>query len=156
MVRVRKAEITDAKRIAQITADAFVQYIKVAGIKDTPALHEGEEQVIEDIKSKDVYVAHIEDEIVGSVRIHKLDEDTVYLSRFGVSMDHQNLGIGKLLMNYLDAILTQKRVKHIVLHTASKATPLMKFYYNRGFYVDDVSKEKGYIRVLLKKDLQLM
>lgn len=153
MVRVRKAEISDAKAIADITAEAFLQYIKVAGIKDTPALHEDENTVIEDIKNKDVYVAHIEDEIVGSARIHYLDEETVYLSRFGVSMKHQNLGIGKLLMNYLDVVLAQKKVKHIVLHTASKATPLMKFYYNRGFYVDDVSKEKGYIRVLLKKDL---
>ncbi len=155
MVRVRKAEISDAEAIAKITGEAFLQYIKVAGIKDTPALHEGIDTVIEDIKTKDVYVAHIEDEIVGSVRIHKISDDTVYLSRFGVSMNHQNLGIGKLLMNYLDAILPQKKIKHIELHTASKATPLMKFYYNRGFYVDDVSKEKGYIRVVLKKDLLL-
>lgn len=153
MVRVRKAEISDAKRIVEITSEAFLQYIKAAGIKDTPALHENEEQVIEDIKNKDVYVAVVEDEIVGSVRIHKLDEDTVYLSRFGVSMEHRNLGIGKLLMNYLDAVLMQKKVKHIVLHTASKATHLIKFYYNRGFYVDEVSKDKGYIRALLKKDL---
>lgn len=153
MIRVRKAQTEDAKRIAEITGEAFLQYIKVAGIKDTPALHENEEDVIEDIKTKDVYVAVVEEEIVGSVRIQKLDEDSVYLSRFGVSMAHQNLGIGKLLMNYLDAVLSQQKVKHIVLHTASKATPLMKFYYNRGFYVDDVSKEKGYIRVLLKKDL---
>ena len=156
MIRVRKAEISDAKAIADITKDAFLQYIKVAGIKDTPALHEDEETVIDDINNKEVYVAHIEDEIVGSARIHYLSEDTVYLSRFGVSLKHQNLGIGKLLMNYLDIVLSQKKVKHIVLHTASKATPLMKFYYNRGFYVDDVSKEKGYIRVLLKKDLWQM
>ncbi len=153
MVRVRKAELSDAKRIVEITSEAFLQYIKAAGIKDTPALHEKEEQVIEDIKNKDVYVAVVEEEIVGSVRIHKLDEDTVYLSRFGVSMEHRNLGIGKLLMNYIDAVLMQKKVKHIVLHTASKATHLIKFYYNRGFYVDEVSKDKGYIRALLKKDL---
>ena len=153
MVRIRKAEPDDAKRIAEITGEAFLHYIKVAGIKDTPALHEGEKEVLDDIKNKDIYVALVEDEIVGSVRIHKLDEDSVYLSRFGVSMAHQNLGIGKLLMNYLDAVLMQQKVKHIVLHTASKATPLIKFYYNRGFYVDDVSKEKGYIRVQMQKDL---
>jgi len=153
MVRIRKAEPDDVKRIVEITTEAFQQYIKAAGIKDTPALHEGEEQVLEDIKNKDVYVALVDDVIVGSVRIHKLDEDSVYLSRFGVSMEHRNLGIGKLLMNYLDAVLMQKKVKHIVLHTASKASHLIKFYYNRGFYVDDVSKEKGYIRVQLQKDL---
>jgi len=153
MVRIRKAEPDDVKRIVEITTEAFQQYIKAAGIKDTPALHEGEEQVLEDIKNKDVYVALVDDVIVGSVRIHKLDEDSVYLSRFGVSMEHRNLGIGKLLMNYLDAVLMQRKVKHIVLHTASKASHLIKFYYNRGFYVDDVSKEKGYIRVQLQKDL---
>lgn len=153
MFEVRRANISDVDSIAEITADAFAKYIKLAGISDTPALHETKEQIIKDIETKLVYVAYIRNQVVGSVRIEILDENTAYLSRFGVSMKYQNLGIGKSMMNALDMEMAEMKIKEIQLHTASKATPLMRFYYNRGFYVDEVSKDKGYIRVLMKKDV---
>ncbi len=153
MFEVRRANLSDVDSIAEITADAFKKYIKLAGIEDTPALHETKEQIIKDIETKMVYVAYIKNQVVGSVRIELLDENTAYLSRFGVSMKYQNLGIGKSMMNALDMDLAELNVKEIFLHTASKAAPLVRFYYNRGFYVDEVSKDKGYIRVLMKKDV---
>ena len=100
-----------------------------------------------------VYVAYIRNQVVGSVRIEILDENTAYLSRFGVSMKYQNLGIGKSMMNALDMDLAELGIKEIILHTASKATSLVRFYYNRGFYVDEVSKDKGYIRILMRKQV---
>lgn len=153
MFEVRRANLSDVDSIQEITADAFKKYIALAGIDDTPALHETKEQIIEDIKNKIVYVAYIRNQVVGSVRIEILDENTAYLSRFGVSMKYQNLGIGKSMMNALDMELAEMNIKEVILHTASKATPLMRFYYNRGFYVDEVSKDKGYIRVLMRKDV---
>lgn len=153
MFEVRRANLSDVDSIAEITNEAFLKYIDLAGIEDTPALHETKEQIIKDIETKIVYVAYIRDQVVGSVRIELLDKDTAYLSRFGVSMKYQNLGIGKSMMNALDMELAEMNVKQVFLHTASKATSLVRFYYNRGFYVDEVSKDKGYIRVLMKKDV---
>ncbi len=153
MFEVRRANLSDVDSIAEITADAFQKYIKLAGIEDTPALHETKEQIIKDIETKMVYVAYIRNQVVGSVRIEILDENTAYLSRFGVSMKYQNLGIGKSMMNALDMDLAEMNIKEILLHTASKATSLVRFYYNRGFYVDEVSKDKGYIRLLMRKEV---
>ncbi len=153
MFEVRRANLSDVDSIAEITGDAFKKYIKLAGIEDTPALHETKEQIISDIKNKMVYVAYIKNQVVGSVRIEILDDKTAYLSRFGVSMKYQNLGIGKSMMNALDMDLAELNIKEVRLHTASKATSLVRFYYNRGFYVDDVSKDKGYIRLLMKKEI---
>lgn len=153
MFEVRRANLSDVDSIAEITADAFQKYIKLAGITDTPALHETKEQIIKDIETKMVYVAYIKNQVVGSVRIEILDENTAYLSRFGVSMKYQNLGIGKSMMNALDMELAEMNIKEVLLHTASRATSLVRFYYNRGFYVDEVSKDKGYIRVLMKKEV---
>ena len=154
MFEVRRANLSDVKSIAEITADAFVKYIKLAGIEDTPALHETEEQIIKDIETKMVYVAYIRNQVVGSVRIEILDAETAYLSRFGVSMKYQNLGIGKSIMNAIDMDLAEMKIKKVLLHTASKASPLVRFYYHRGFYVEDVSKEKGYARLLMQKDIK--
>lgn len=154
MFEVRRANLTDVDSIAEITGDAFLKYIKLAGISDTPALHETKEQIIKDIETKMVYVAYIKNQVVGSVRIEILDEKTAYLSRFGVSMKYQNMGIGKSMMNAIDMDLAEMNIKEVHLHTASKATSLVRFYYNRGFYVDEVTKDKGYIRLLMKKDVK--
>lgn len=153
MFEVRRATLDDVDSIAKITNEAFQKYIKIAGITDTDALHETKEQIIEDINTKIVYVAYIKDKVVGSMRIELLDSETAYLSRFGVNMEFQNLGIGKSMMNSLDMELAELNVKRVMLHTASKATSLVRFYYNRGFYIDSTTKDRGYIRALLIKDL---
>lgn len=153
MFEVRRATLDDVDSIVKITQEAFEKYIKLADIQDTPALHETREQVIKDIDSKIVYVAYIKDQVVGSMRIELIDKETAYLSRFGVNTEFQNLGIGKSMMNSLDMELAELKVKRVMLHTASKATSLVRFYYNRGFYIDSTTKDKGYIRALLIKDL---
>lgn len=153
MFQVRRATMDDVDSIVKITQDAFNKYIKLAGIADTAALHETREQVIHDIETKIVYVAYIKEHVVGSVRIELLDDETAYLSRFGVNTEFQNLGIGKSLMNSLDMEMKDMNIKRIILHTASKATSLVRFYYNRGFYIDSTTKDKGYIRALLIKEL---
>ena len=153
MFEVRRATLEDVESIEKITKKAFQDYIKLAGIGDTAALHETKEQIIEDIKTKLVYVAYFKNQVVGSVRIEILDNNEAYLSRFGVNTEFQNIGIGKSMMNALDADLKELHVKRVILHTASKATSLVRFYYNRGFYVDSTTKDKGYIRAMLVKDL---
>ncbi len=153
MFEVRRATLADVDSIAEITRDAFEKYIKMAGIENTPALTETKEDIINDINNKIVYVAFIKNEVVGSMRIELLDKDTAYFSRFGVNTKFQNLGIGKSMMNSLDMELAELKVKRVMLHTASKASPLVRFYYNRGFYIDSTTKDKGYIRALMIKDL---
>ncbi len=153
MFEVRRATLADVDSIAKITQKAFEDYIKLAGISDTAALHETKEQIIEDIHQKIVYVAYFKHQVVGSVRIELLGNGDAYLSRFGVNTEFQNMGIGKSMMNSLDMELRELNVKRVMLHTASKATSLVRFYYNRGFYIDSTTKDKGYIRALLVKEL---
>ncbi len=154
MFSVRKATKDDIDGILKITKEAFLNYIKIAGIEDTAALHETREQVEADIENKSVYVAYINDVIVGSLRLERINEDTAYLSRFAVSNEFQNRGIGKSIMSIFDEEMKQAGIKHVVLHTASQAFPLMRFYYGRGFYVHSTTRCKGYIRALMCKDYE--
>lgn len=152
MFSVRKATLEDTDSIMQITRSAFLKYIELADIKDTAALHETREEVENDILDKLVYVAYIDDVVVGSLRVERINDDTAYLSRFGVSEDYQNCGIGKSMMGVFDMEMKKMGIKRVVLHTASKASPLIRFYYGRGFYVHSTTFCKGYIRALLCKD----
>ncbi|MDO4562499.1 MAG: GNAT family N-acetyltransferase [Clostridia bacterium] len=149
---VRHAVEADASAIAQITRDAFGRYCAMADLSTCDALCETPEDIIRDIKEKIVLVAYIDDEVVGSVRVTVNEaEKTAYLSRFGVSMKYQNLGIGKALINMVDITMRSIGVREISLHTASKASGLVRFYYGRGYYIDSTDKSRGYIRALLVK-----
>lgn len=152
---VRRASMTDAEAIKQITSEAFEKYCEMAGLDTIAALNETIEDIYKDIEEKIVLVAYIDDEVVGSVRVG-IDEETkeAYLSRFGVSTRYQNLGIGKALMNMVDITMRHNKVKKICLHTASKVFTLVRFYYGRGFYIDSTTKDKGYVRALLVKDYE--
>lgn len=150
---VRRATTADIQGILSVTKEAFIKYAQMAGLPTVDALDEKYEQVKYDVENKYVYVAIYHGKVVGSVRI---DVDhankTGYLSRFGVSLEHQNLGIGKALMNLVDDEMISVGLKHLYLHTASTVSSLIIFYYGRGFYIESTSDKKGYIRALLVKN----
>lgn len=153
--QVRLANHDDIPDIMSITREAFVKYRELAGIETTPALSETYEDVANDLDNKVVLIAFSNGDPVGSVRLEINKEDkSAYLSRFGVKLTSQNNGIGKSIMNIVDKIMIEEGIKHLSLHTASKITSLVRFYYGRGFYVDAIDKEKGYVRAKLVKDYE--
>ena len=151
---VRHATTAEVPAIMKITQEAFANYCALAGIDPTKitATSETAECVARDIETKEVYVAFIDDVPVGSVRVEILDDNRARLSRFGVRTDHQNHGIGKILMNVVDNSMRQKGIKILELYTAAKFQLLVRFYYGRGFYIEEVSNDRGYARAKLVKE----
>jgi hypothetical protein len=43
---------------------------------------------------------------------------------------------------------SKANVREIHLHSASRMTRLVRFYYGQGFYIRSVSEERGYLRAL--------
>lgn len=154
MFEVSFAEQEDAAAILAITKESFEEYRKSVGVDTVDALTETVEDVKKAIREQLVLVAHIEDDVVGSLRLKIIDSETAYLSRFGVKLSCQNLGIGKSLVNMADALLQNRGIKRVILHTGAKVTGLVRFYYGRGFYIDSTTKDRGYIRALMCKEYQ--
>jgi ribosomal protein S18 acetylase RimI-like enzyme len=152
---IRRATAEDAKAIQTITKIAFKKYMEDTGLKGTmDALEETIEDIIEDINSKEVFVAFIDETPVGTIRLKINPDNTAYISRFGVNTDYHNIGIGKSLINLIDKVVKSKGIKRVTLHTASKYKDLIRFYYGRGFYIESTSTDRGYIRALLVKEYQ--
>jgi N-acetylglutamate synthase-like GNAT family acetyltransferase len=150
---VRKAVEGDIPKILEITREAFKMYAIGAGILGRlAALEETYEDVKSDIETKEVFVALLDDMVVGSVRVEILSDNTAYLSRFGVRADYQSHGIGKELMNAVDDAMNKLGVNNLYLHTASRMLSLVRFYYGKGFYIESTTNERGYIRALLCKE----
>ncbi len=149
---IRKATIDDAEAIQTITRIAFKKYMENTGLGTMDALEETIEDIIEDIRSKEVFVAFIDDVPVGTIRLKINPDNTGYISRFGVNTEYHNIGIGKSLINLIDKLVESKGIKRVTLHTASKYKDLIRFYYGRGFYIESTSCDRGYVRALLVKE----
>jgi ribosomal protein S18 acetylase RimI-like enzyme len=150
---IRKAVPEDAPAIQEIMREAFKKYKKDTGITGSmEALEETSEDIVDDIKNSEVYIALIDGIAVGSVRVRILPDNTAYISRFGVIPGYRNIGVGKSIMSLVDKLLIEKGVKKATLHTASKYRDLVRFYYDRGFYIDSTTKDRGYVRALMVKD----
>ncbi|MDP4180128.1 MAG: GNAT family N-acetyltransferase [Bacillota bacterium] len=150
---IRKATSDDAAAIQNITKEAFKKYMEDTGFSGTmEALEETMEDIIKDIETKEVFVAFIDDIPVGSIRLKINPDNTAYISRFGVSLQYHNIGIGKSLMNLVDKLVKSRGIRKVSLHTASKYKDLIRFYYGRGFYIESTSNDRGYIRARLEKE----
>lgn len=152
LFEVRIATYEDIPDILDITHEAFVKYAELAGLPTIAALDETYEDVKRDIDTKIVLIAFSDSTPVGSVRVEVFDDNTAYLSRFGVKLTSQNNGIGKSIMNLVDRIMIKKGVKKIELDTGAKISSLIRFYYGRGFYIDSTDKSRGYVRAHLIKE----
>lgn len=150
---IRTAELKDAEVIHEITVEAFQKYCAMAEIADIEALHETVEDVRMDIEEKIVIVAYMNGVAVGSLRLG-VENETAYLSRFGVRAAYRNNGIGKALANAADMAARRMGVRRIRLHTASRVSEIMRFYYSRGFYAESVDSERGYLRAEMVKELK--
>lgn len=150
---IRKAVEEDAPAIYEIMQESFSKYMADTGLTVTmDALQESCEDIVRDIRTKEVYIALIDNVAVGSARVSILPDNTAYLSRFGVRLSYHNIGIGKSLMNLIEKSLIKRGIKSVSLHTASKYKDLVRFYYGRGFYIDSTTKDKGYVRALMIKE----
>lgn len=152
LFEVRHAEEKDIESIMEITREAFIKYSEMTGVTKLDALNETYEDVKYDIENKFVLIALSDGEPVGCVRVEIKPDKTAFLTRFAVKVTCQNNGIGKSLMNHVDKSMKKRDVKTISLYTASKAAPLIRFYYGRGFYIESIDSTRGYLRAKLVKE----
>jgi len=152
---IKKATWADVPAIHEITQLAFKKYADDLGLPDqVTALKETEEMIYQELQTKTILIAFLNGKPVGSIRYEFLTENVVYISRFGVRPDIQNKGIGRALILAVEEEVKQKGATLITLHTASKITSLIRFYYGMGFYIHSTSTDRGYIRALLCKELE--
>ncbi len=152
LFQIRLASYDDIPSIMGIIDEAFRKYQKMADVDHVDALYETYDDVKKDIDTKIVLIALSNGEPVGTARVEINPDSTAYLTRFAVKVNNQNSGIGKQIMNLVDRIMIKKNVSRICLYTGSKVTPLIRFYYGRGFYIESTDDSRGYIRAKLVKE----
>lgn len=154
-VIIKEATYEDMPAIYEITIEAFQKYALDLGLPDqVQALKETYESIEADLEKKIVLVAWVGDNPVGTIRCEVLPPGNIgYISRFGVKPDTHNMGIGKALITAVEKEAIKQGVTLLTLHTASKMTSLVRFYYGMGFYIHSTTTDRGYIRAYFCKEL---
>ncbi|HZK26960.1 MAG TPA: GNAT family N-acetyltransferase [Thermoclostridium sp.] len=148
---IRRAVAEDAPAVYTVLQKAFKEYAQAAGVKELEALNESISDVKHEINNKVIYIAVIDNIIIGTIRVEIIN-DIAYISRFAVDSSYRNLGVGKALMNLVNKYLQSEGVKSVSLYTASRYGALMRFYYGHGFYVESVSHDRGYPRARMVRE----
>jgi putative acetyltransferase len=80
-----------------------------------------------------IFLAHYNDESVGTVTLSPLENNTYEIMKLGVIDRYKGLGIGAKLMQLCIDICQNKEVKLITLATSSKLKKAIKLYEKLGF-----------------------
>ncbi|MGI6537224.1 MAG: GNAT family N-acetyltransferase [Caldicoprobacterales bacterium] len=153
-LEIRKATPEDIPAIHQITQEAFGKYAADLGLPQAvAALKETEADILAEMEYKTILIATLDGIPVGSIRYEIQENKVAYISRFGVKLDIQKCGVGRALMEAAEEDLRKQGAVMITLHTATKMTNQVRFYYGLGFYVHSTTTDKGYIRGLFCKEL---
>ncbi len=152
-MKIKTAELTDSKVVYEITKQAFQDYLDPAFSSYVAALQETEAEVKEDIQEKEVLLAYIDGQPVGSVRFYPLENGDYHLSRLGVVADHQGQQIGYKLIEEVERRVKKRGGERIILYSAYQRQELLDFYQRYGYEIKTVTDDDDYRRAKLVKQL---
>ena len=145
------AKLSDIPAISNVLHVAFSDYYNVLGVK-IKTVNETFDEIKKEMDKKQVYVATVNMlNVVGTIRFHSVG-DICYISRFGVLPKWQSTGTGGLLLQQAEKFCKENYLSAMALHTASKLSKQMRYYYKQGFFINSTTNDKGYIRGLLIKE----
>lgn len=163
----REAVPEDSKALHELICEAMEYYRMSSGIVADvlESLTEDEESVRDRILKHHCLCVYHDEAPVGTITVSYCDnpmkhsfssktsrvlsqyQDCAYISRFAVSRDYRDTGLGVMLMN--EALkLPISKSGLTLLHTAISNTKMRDFYINRGFRVLDSEASRGYERGL--------
>ena len=105
-------------------------------------------------KGGHIFFAKYGKEIVGTVSLIKVDENTFELAKLAVTEKYQGLKIGKSLIEKCLQTSKQQNIKKIILYTNTKLISAIRLYIKYGFKEIPLINNK-YIESDLKMEIEL-
>ena len=135
------------EHIKTLNIEWLQKYFRVEE-KDELVLSNPQEEIID--KGGMIFYAKYNDEILGTVSLMKINENTFELSKMAVSDKAQGLGIGNKLLVHSVAIAEENNIKKLLLYSNRILLPALHLYEKFGFVevrLEDVSYERADIKM---------
>ena len=133
--------------IKTLNKEWLQKYFKVEE-QDEVVLSNPQEEIID--KGGLIFYAKYNNEIIGTVSLLKVNDNTFELSKMAVSDKAQGLGIGNKLLSHCLAIAEESNIKKFILYSNRKLLPAIHLYEKFGFTevpLGNVSYERADIKM---------
>jgi len=147
-ITIRKAVKEDIDSILRIQKKAFLFQAKKYDDFEMPPMVETYKNVLNECKNHLIFVAMLQNKIVGSIRIIK-NKDEAEIKRLSVDDDYHDNGIGQMLMRIAE--LQHPNLKRLWLVTGSKSYKSIAIYKKIGYEQYKEVDHKNYKLVYLQK-----
>jgi ribosomal protein S18 acetylase RimI-like enzyme len=87
-----------------------------------------------------IYIAQLENKVIGTYVLFELHYDTVEIKNIAVEDDYQGKGIGKLMLHDAFERAKQKGYKKVIIGTANTSIGQLYLYQKVGFEITDIKK----------------
>ncbi len=104
-------------------------------------------------KSGQIYMALVDDKVVGTVALIYREGGVYELSKMAVSPNYQGLRIGQKLMYYCINKAAEMGLDRLFLDSNTKLTPAITLYHKVGFKEIPVPKDTPYERCNIRMEL---
>jgi tRNA (guanine37-N1)-methyltransferase len=148
------AEPSDAGELLTLQRAAFVSEGRLNGSFAIPPLTETLADVEASLVTGTVLVARLRGRLVAAVRGEVRPGGRWYIGRLMVAPDRPRLGIGRLLMDEIEA-LAPPGTEVISLFTGAASTAVLSYYRRRGYAeVDRVDSVEGVPVVIMERPME--
>jgi len=118
------------EHIKTLNFEWLKKYFRVED-QDELTLSNPQEEIID--KGAMIFFAKYNDEILGTVSLVKVDDNTFELSKMAVSDKAQGLGIGNELLVHSIAVAKENNIKKLLLYSNRILLPAIHLYEKFGF-----------------------
>ena len=130
-VVIREATVADTDALAAVYRSAYSENQRLGF--PTKAASATVETVEKWLRDDELFVAQVNDEIVGGVRLKQTDEDRVKLSRLAIHEAWKGNGIGSELLDHAEMTAQERGFQTIWLTTPEQHPYLADLYRDRGY-----------------------
>jgi GNAT superfamily N-acetyltransferase len=132
-MKINRAVLQDAKAILQLQKRAYLSEAEIYNDYGIPPLVQTLGEIKQDF-SQQIFLKAMEDgAIIGSVRAY-LEKETAFIGRLIVEPEHQNQGIGTMLMQSIEQYFTiTSAAKRYELFTGHKSVRNLYLYQKLGY-----------------------
>jgi len=157
-LQFRLATVADVPELRVLVNSAYQQLADL-GLNFT-GTYQNEEITKERMVNNDVYLAFLNDELVGTISLevetHKGILPVLYLTQLAVAPKCKRQGLGRRLLALAEEKAREKGILRLQLDTAVPANHLVRLYLSQGFeIIDEVQWEgKTYRSYIMEKRLK--
>lgn len=151
---IRKFRKKDAQQVSKLVSKTFKRFVSPDFSKKASSMFLKEcraDNIVKRSKEKDIFVAVINNKIVGKITVKK-EGSKIKISRLFVDNKYHRKGIAKCLLQKIEQLARRKKVKTIITWSSLYAR---EFYQKQGFKkcTGLIRRKNGFIYQPMKKKL---